>query len=532
MPSSPGHGRAMPRNHHRAAAAGQVEDALGHLAGRLQAQSLLLLAWRQNGALWRSLRHGPDTWPLQRLLPWLRRPRSWGLPTHTLLDPWKSAPGEDWNLPPRTRLILLREGEPLGALFFVPRPETTPVLDAETVAYARLLAQAGLLREERDREAELLRRTAEILDQGLIAVDGAGTVVRYEGRAQAILGYEPQAALGHACEDVFRPADLTRNPLRHALQGKLDRVELYVLHASGKEVPVSVGLSRLAGGDEPGAVGLLRDIADDRALEENARRRDRLASIGELAAGAAHEIRNPLTGIINCAQVLRDRLREHPQNQRLAGLILQEGDRLARLVSSMLKFAQPGPPQMRRGRAEDCLRHVLQLEEKELCRAGIEVRESIAAELPAVYLDPDQMTQVLLNLVRNAREAMGEGGELTAAVELTERHPHRRKGLGRRSSDRVRFPERAPLRPFVRVSIQDSGPGIPESVRSRIFDPFFTTRANGSGLGLCISQSIVQEHGGFISVHSVPGRGTKVEVDLPVERRHGERRRDINQPEV
>ncbi|MCA9727995.1 MAG: hybrid sensor histidine kinase/response regulator, partial [Candidatus Eisenbacteria bacterium] len=157
---------------------------------------------------------------------------------------------------------------------------------------------------------------------------------------------------------------------------------------------------------------------------------------------------------------------------------------------------------------------------------GIRVELRVRGKIPSLYLDPHQIEQVLLNLIRNARDAMPDGGELRIEIGLIKRLPHRRRGTGRRASDRVRLVKDPPRARFVQIKISDTGTGISDEVMARIWNPFFTTRTRGTGLGLPLSQSIVREHGGFLTLRSVVSKGTTVLMDLPVERRQGERRKD------
>jgi PAS domain S-box-containing protein len=501
---------------------------LERLAEGLGASGLLLLVLNGEGHAIRHLVHGPTEWPLEKLRGWLEEPGNWSLPKHTLLHA-ANLEGMPAQIPPETNLLLVEDEEPLGCLLIEPDHRRTTALPPEALEIARLLARSERLESLVETERALRETVAEILDHGLIAVDSDGIVLRFEGKAPQILGVPAEDAVGRPCDDVFRSMDLSENPIRSALKGSVKKVELFILRRGGGEVPVSVSLDRILDEEQRvlGAVALFRDISLERALEEHARRRERLASIGELAAGVAHEIRNPLTGIHTCAQVLHDRLSEQQRSRRLVETILHEGVRLNRIVQGLLNFAQPGKPQLRKARIEDCVRKVLELEGAHLEESGIRVSMDFQEDIPAIYLDPDQISQVLINLLRNAKEAMPEGGELTLTVSTVMRHPHRRKGLGRRSSDRIRFPGQSPLRPFVRIRLQDTGPGIPPETLPRIFNPFFTTRSEGTGLGLSVSQSIIQEHGGLLSIQSPPERGTVVEVDLPVERRTESRRSEM-----
>jgi len=293
-----------------------------------------------------------------------------------------------------------------------------------------------------------------------------------------------------------------------------------------------IGVRRL---DSGATCAVLRDLTQAQRLQRELRLRERLATVGELAAGVAHEIRNPLAGISSAAQVLLTRFEPRDDRQKFCRVIIEQVDRLDHTVTSLLKFARPPEPQLRPGRIEDVIERVLGLEAERFAEARISVERRFAPRVPVLYLDPGLLEQVLLNLVINAVQAMPGGGTLTLEVGLASRRPRpAERSRGRRSADLDRAAAGSGPRaggdesprpvPVVRVRVIDTGQGIPKEVLPRLFDPFFTTKASGTGLGLSISQSIVQEHGGTISIASREGRGTTVVVELPLEKRHGQRR--------
>lgn len=373
--------------------------------------------------------------------------------------------------------------------------------------------------------AELL---LDRLPLGIMVVDSLGRVRRLSGPAEAILGYRNDEAAGMDCLRIFRPAGLDANPLRLRGRKTSAKVELYLNDRDGNEKPVWIQVSRIpeaAGEAAGGLFVLLRDTTEERGFEEEMRRRERLASIGELAAGVAHEIRNPLTGIGNCAQVLRDRVAPEDPMQKMVQIILDETRRLDRIVESLLHFSRPGRPQLKECDPLEIVGRVLELQRDGLAEAGVGVETKTRGRIPRIFIDPDQIAQILLNVIRNAADAMASGGRLRVECGVIRRRPHLRRGTGQRKTDRIRLADDAPTARYVQIRIADTGGGIPADVLPRIFDPFFTTRPKGTGLGLSITGTIVREHGGYISIRSVEGKGTIVTIDLPVERRHGERRR-------
>lgn len=375
---------------------------------------------------------------------------------------------------------------------------------------------------------EFSRALIAVQGCGVLATDGRGRVTYLNHDASELLAIPAEQAIGSDCARVLQPAAGSDHPLLAGLDGRIEHIELYVRDHHGQERPLSLRLRRMldSAGETAGVVCLLRDPSPERTLDQETRRRDRLAVIGELAAGVAHEIRNPLTGIGNCAQLLQDRLAADSDNRRMADLILRETQRLDRIVTSLLTFARPGPPQMRASRIVDVVRAALELEEAHRAQAGVRTELRTAGRIPEIFIDPEQIQQVVVNLVRNATQAMPDGGVLTVEITVVRRPMHVRRGLGRRADDRVRVVRAGPVGRFVRLRVRDTGCGIPDEILPRLFDPFFTTRSGGTGLGLSVSQAIIHEHGGSIAVSSAAGAGAVFEVDLPVERRQGERRRE------
>jgi PAS domain S-box-containing protein len=441
-------------------------------------------------------------------------------------------------------LLFKQDDKPLGALLFKRGPDAATTDDpvdrlvsevsaeSDTWSIARSLIVQVLYRWRMQRDAramgEFTRGLIAAQQCGVIAIDTQGRVTYLNQRAQKILGIESEKAIGADCTRVIRPSADGEHPMLKGLAGECEELELYISDSAGNNLAVAMNLSRMTdgAGNTEGLVCLLRDFTEERAAEQEYRRRERLAVIGELAAGAAHEIRNPLTGIGNCAQVLQMRLGEQDRERKMADTILHEAQRLEQIITSLLGFARPGPPSLREVQLEDVVRDALELEQPVYEKRGARCELRVVGMIPAIYVDPGQIRQVIINLMRNGVDAMADGGLLLVEVSVVKRHLHGRRKLGRRATDKVHVPSHGPQARFVRIRVKDTGNGIPQEKLLRIFDPFFTTRSEGTGLGLSVSQSIVQEHGGFISVQSVEKRGSVFDVDLPIERRQGERRRD------
>lgn len=267
--------------------------------------------------------------------------------------------------------------------------------------------------------------------------------------------------------------------------------------------PVSVTVSPYMNNGVPaqGAVLHVRDMSLFKELEESSKRMDELSHLGVLSLGMAHEIKNPLVAISGSAQLLRKRLPD--QHHKFLDVVIKESDRINRMMERMLDFARPTQLELKLLNIHQILEEILLLEKKS-AHANIQFIQNYDPSLPQVEGDEDQLKQVFLNLIRNAQEAMPEGGTLELLTRIhsnytikTEIHPNSRQAI--------------------LVEIRDSGPGIGEEDLNNIFTPFHTTKSKGSGLGLPLSLKIVENHKGKMSVQSEIGKGTRAQVFLPVE---------------
>jgi two-component system NtrC family sensor kinase len=244
------------------------------------------------------------------------------------------------------------------------------------------------------------------------------------------------------------------------------------------------------------AILLRREVTEQRRLEASLAQAERLAAVGQLAAGVAHEINNPLTAIIANAQFLREDLAADGEAFQSAELIAKAGERASRVVRRLLDFARQEEAGQQAVDVNESLRESLILLEHQLSAAGIQLQSEWAPDLPSIRADPDRIQNIWLNLLVNARDALEtQPGERIITTQT------RRRGQQ------------------VEVIISDNGPGIPEKEISRIFHPFYTTKSpgKGTGLGLSTSYRTVDQLGGRIEINSELGQGTSVIVQLPIQ---------------
>ena len=366
-------------------------------------------------------------------------------------------------------------------------------------------------------------------ESGVLVLDPRRRVATADPAALKLLGVSLERARDAEGSTLLRTVvsgeDLARDAFATV---RLEREA--VLHTPGAgDVPVLLAAHRF--GRPPWVLVTLHDLTQTRRMQQELRRHERLATLGQLSAGVAHEIRNPLAGIGTSAQVLLKRFDPHDDRARFVQVILDEVARLDRIVTSLLQYARPRQPELKAVRLADCVARVVDLSHDNARRQAVAIESEVASRLAAVYIDDDLIHQVLLNVTLNALQAMPHGGTLRYEVRrVRRRRPPR--GAGRRADDRRQPDERrheADRRVPAWLEIQqvrviDTGVGIPRGTLAKLFDPFFTTKASGTGLGLSISQTIMHEHGGSIAVDSKEGRGTTVLLNFPLEKRNGERR--------
>ncbi|MGD8262614.1 MAG: ATP-binding protein [Desulfobacterales bacterium] len=327
---------------------------------------------------------------------------------------------------------------------------------------------------------------------GLIALDDHLRIAAFNHTAESALQVSEQEARGRAAEDML-PPEIYSEIECPEIKGHPIEKEIDCTIGDGKKVPLEIGASLLEdeNGTFLGYVILFKDLTEVRTLRREIERSQRLASVGRLAAGVAHEIRNPLSSIKGFATYFKERYQDVPEDQQTANIMIQEVDRLNRVISQLLEFARPVKVSPKSISLPNLIEDSIKLIERQAQEKQISVSTHNASHVDIVFLDPDRVNQILLNLYLNAIESMKEGGELR--VEISGNSAT--KG--------------------VEIQVSDTGNGIQRDDLSRIFDPYFTTKSSGTGLGLAIAHNILEAMGGTIKVASEPGKGTIFTLAIP-----------------
>lgn len=335
--------------------------------------------------------------------------------------------------------------------------------------------------------------------EGIVTIDERGVIETVNGAAERLFGWRQDELIG---QNVSR---LMPAPYRDEHDAYLSRYlatgekriigigrEVVGLKRDGTEFPIdlTVGEGTIAG--RRFFTALVRDISDRKQMQTKLGQTERLAAVGELAAGVAHEVNNPINTIINCSQLIADG-DDPAENCRI---IIEEGQRIAEIVRDLLQFARDDRAAPQPTPLGEVVERTLRLVGENWKRHGIQLKVDVPADLPQVYARPQQVQQVLLNLLINAKDAL-----------LQEPRPSKQVELSGRLDDG-----------FVRLSVKDNGPGIAPALGDRVFEPFVTTKRarGGTGLGLSISRSIVEGFGGRVELDSQPGAGATFTVFLKV----------------
>ena len=344
------------------------------------------------------------------------------------------------------------------------------------------------------------------LRNGVIAITKDGRIAVMNDIAYRTLGLKRRATdIGRQYVEVLKDAPDVIRILAGAFELSLlpNRAEMR-LRNSEKVIGYTLSHVTDARGREAGATLFFKDLTRVEQLEERERLRDRLAALGEMAAAIAHEVKNPLAGIEVMAGILKRQLAESPDAQNILADIIKEAKMANVIVQEVLAFVRPIRLQVEETALADVIRDAIVAAESHRLKGDVQLRLNVPESLRPIQGDPHQLRQIFTNLLTNAFEAMDGSGtiDITAAAVDAE--------------DETATAAEQATGPTIRITISDSGPGIPAEVIDRIFSPFFTTKPQGSGLGLAIVRKIVDAHDGRIDVGGRPGGGTVFRVTLPV----------------
>jgi two-component system sensor histidine kinase HydH len=324
---------------------------------------------------------------------------------------------------------------------------------------------------------------------GLVALDDNQRITSLNNVAGSVLKLLPDEVIGQNGEKVL-PEELWYLLKNLNVEKGVVEKEIDCTVRKGEVIPLEISATLL--NDEDGTflgyVVLFKDLSEVRSLRKEIARSQRLASVGRLAAGVSHEIRNPLSSIKGFATYFKERYYDVPENQQISNLMIQEVDRLNRVVSQLHEFARPITVSKKPIQIKAFLKDSLKLIERQASEANISIKTDFDSGIDEILIDPDRINQVLLNLYLNAIESMHDGGSLTVSLAKNSK-----KNL-------------------IEIKVSDTGTGITKDDLSHIFDPYFTTKASGTGLGLAIVHNIMEAHGGEITIESRLGQGTGVTI--------------------
>ncbi len=387
--------------------------------------------------------------------------------------------------------------------------EDTALLRAIS-GYVAVAIENALLLEERAQRAEELARLKEFneniiesISVGVLAIDLRGRITNWNGALEEIYGLKREGAIGHRLSEIF-DAGMLRNLReitgnREWLAGEPANIYKFRTQSqNGRDLILNISLAPLRSKSEEmeGTLVAIEDITERVRLEEQLQQSDKLSSIGLLAAGVAHEVNTPLTGISSYSQMLMQQIPESDPRHQMLEKIYRQTSRASSIVNNLLNFSRVSDSRFAAIDIHRVLDDTVQLLEAQLHNTEIDVTRSYAVNLPLAPGNAPKLQQVFMNLILNARDAMPRGGQLEISTSFDEE--------------------------TLTIRFRDTGMGIAPENMARIYDPFFTTKqiGKGTGLGLAVSYGIIQDHGGQILVDSRPGEGTVFQLTLPLVTAH------------
>ena len=365
-----------------------------------------------------------------------------------------------------------------------------------TVATLRDITDPKRAQDTLARSEARYRHLVESASDAIVTLDANGRFTTVNHAAENISGYKREELVGQWFAPMLPDDDLPK-ALAHfqqALAGETGLFESQFYRKDGEVRTISITYSTPQKDEE--VLCLIRDVTDQKMLQEQLIQSEKMSAIGQLVSGVAHELNNPLAGISAFAQLLLAEKRFPPDQRTAAETIYSEARRASRIVQNLLTFARQHKAEKVPTAVNQVLDDTLELRGYELRVRGIDIRREYDDSLPDTMADAHQLQQVFLNLITNAEQAM----------EQREGHHHRLTVRTRRNSDSIR------------IEVEDTGAGIPANLIERIFNPFFTTKPTGSGtgLGLSISLGIVREHEGRIWAENPPQAGARFVVEIPI----------------
>lgn len=342
---------------------------------------------------------------------------------------------------------------------------------------------------------------------GIIAADMKGNIIIFNKGAEALTGYIAEEVIGNIHITQIYPEGIAKEIMRKLRSpefggiGKFTPTQVNVVNKWGEEIPIQLSAALIydGTGKELASVGIFTDLRprlkmekDIQEIQQALLQSEKLAAMGRLTSQIAHELNNPIYGIMNTLELLKTEIPPESKRRRILDLSLSETHRLAEMLRNMLSLSKPEEEERRPVNLNELLEGILLIVDKQMQEANIKVKTYFDEKIPPVMASTNQMRQVFLNMFKNAKEAMPKGGTLTVGTS--------------RNKDKVT------------IHIRDTGMGIPEESRNRIFEAFFTTKqkVKGVGLGLSVCYGIIKNHGGEIKVESEEGKGTYFTISLPI----------------
>lgn len=355
-------------------------------------------------------------------------------------------------------------------------------------------------------DPELFVRVVENLDRAVVATDQSGEIILFNPAAEACTGMSRRQSVGRHYGDLFADQPRIVDLIRLALEAgrtisNEEQVSLPRPHMLPTPISVSVSPIIDNNGSQDGIVLIIRDLTRLKELEAALRQADKLSMLGTLAAGLAHEVKNPLGGIRGAAQLLGMELEEDSPLSEYTNLVIREVERINDIIEELMNLARPRLDKMGETDLSRILRDIVLLQKEAHRDRDIEFFQHLDPSIPPIRGDEALLTRLLLNLIKNAAEAVEAGGRIDITTRIAMDY-------------HLMSADNKPV-PWVVVEVADDGPGIKDDDLEQIFTPFFTTKSQGTGLGLATCQKIADSHNGVLKARNRPDKGAIFTLSIP-----------------